>query len=233
MAPHRSFTWFDLFYLYACAGRGQAYQSLEWLIAPSLSTLASFWKRLAANFNSNPGIGRNVKEITSQSGSVTRTLTYDLNGSITSDGGTRTFEWDAATRLVAINYTGFTTHSELICDGLSRVAKIVEKTGSTINSTRKFVWSGQEKIEFRDATDAVTQRNFAHGQYVGTTAYFYARDHLGRANAPRGSRGRQCFDPRHRRHRSREIAVSHDYVFESAQCARPRSAAKSGRRFRV
>jgi RHS repeat-associated protein len=41
------------------------------------------------------------------------------------------------------------------------------------------VWSGQEKVEFRDATDAVTQRNYAQGQYVGTTAYFYTRDHLG------------------------------------------------------
>jgi RHS repeat-associated protein len=110
---------------------------------------------------------------------VNRTLTYDLNGSITSDGGTRTFEWDGANRLVAINYTGFTTRSEFTYDGLNRVAKIVEKTGSTINSTRKFVWCGQEKCEFRDATDAVTQRNFSQGQYVGTTAYFYTRDHLG------------------------------------------------------
>jgi RHS repeat-associated protein len=121
----------------------------------------------------------NVNEITSQTGGVTRTLTHDLNGSITSDGGTRTFEWDGANRLVAINYTGFTTRSEFTYDGLSRVAKIVEKTGSTINSTRKFVWSGQEKLEFRDATDAVTQRNYAQGQYVGTTPYFYLRDHLG------------------------------------------------------
>jgi RHS repeat-associated protein len=115
----------------------------------------------------------------SQSGGVNRTLTYDLNGSITSDGGTRTFEWDGANRLVAINYTGFTTRSGFTYDGLNRVAKIVEKTGATINSTRKFVWHGQEKLEFRDATDAVTQRNFAQGQYVGTTAYFYTRDHLG------------------------------------------------------
>src|SRR5205085_12638333 len=45
--------------------------------------------------------------------------------------------------------------------------------------TRKFVWHGQEKLEFRDATDAVTQRNYPQGQYVGTTAYFYTRDHLG------------------------------------------------------
>src|SRR5437667_7597552 len=92
-----------------------------------------------------------------------RTLSYDLNGSITSDGGTHTFEWDGANRLVAINYTGFTTRSEFSYDGLSRVAKIVEKTGSTINSTRKFVWNGQEKLEFRDATDAVTQRNYSQG----------------------------------------------------------------------
>jgi RHS repeat-associated protein len=110
---------------------------------------------------------------------VNRTLSYDPNGSITSDGGTRTFEWDGANRLVAINYTGFTSRSEFTYDGLSRIVKIVEKTGSTINSTRKFVWCGTEMCEFRDAIDAVTQRNFNEGQYVGTTAYFYLRDHLG------------------------------------------------------
>ena len=129
-----------------------------------------------ATTTSNPN---NVNEITSQSGAKNRTLTHDLNGSITSDGGTRTFEWDGANRLVAINYTGFTTRSEFTYDGLSRVAKIVEKTGVTINSTRKFVWCGQEKCEFRDANNAITQRNYAQGQYVGTTAYFFTRDHLG------------------------------------------------------
>jgi RHS repeat-associated protein len=114
----------------------------------------------------------NVNEITSQSGGVNRMLTYDLNGSITSDGATRTFEWDGANRLIAINYTGFTTRSEFTYDGLSRMVKIVEKIGAPINSTRKFVWAGQEKVEFRDAADAVTQRNYTQGQYVGTTAYF-------------------------------------------------------------
>jgi len=120
-----------------------------------------------------------VNEITSQSGGVNRTLTYDLNGNIISDGGTRTFEWDAANRLVAVNYTGQTTRSEFSYDGLNRVAKIVEKTGTTTNSTRKFVWSGQEKCEFRDASDAVTLRVYPQGQHNGTTAYFFTRDHLG------------------------------------------------------
>ena len=124
-------------------------------------------------------IPNNVNAITSQSGGVNRTLTYDLNGSITSDGGTRTFEWDGANRLVAINYTGFTTRSEFSYDGLSRMVKIVEKTGGTINSTRKFVWVGQEKCEFRDAADAVTMRIFPQGQHNGTTPYFFTRDHLG------------------------------------------------------
>jgi RHS repeat-associated protein len=120
----------------------------------------------------------NVNEIISQSGGANRTLSYDPNGNITSDGGTRTFEWDGANRLVAINYTGFTTRSEFTYDGLSRMVKIVEKTGATINSTRKFVWAGQEKVEFRDATDTVTQRNYSQGQHIGTTAYFYTRDNF-------------------------------------------------------
>jgi RHS repeat-associated protein len=120
-----------------------------------------------------------VNEITSQSGGKNRTLTYDLNGSITSDGGTRTFEWDGANRLVAINYTGATTRSEFTYDGLSRVAKIVEKTGNTINSTRKFVWCGEEKCEFRDGNDAVTHQLYGNGQYSGGLQYYYLRDHLG------------------------------------------------------
>lgn len=121
-----------------------------------------------------------VNEITSQSGGgMKRTLTYDLNGNITSDGGTRTFEWDAADRLIAVNYTGQTTRSEFSYDGLGRVARIVEKTGSTVDSTRKFVWCGQEKCEFRDANDSVTLRIYSQGQHNGNTAYFFTRDHLG------------------------------------------------------
>jgi RHS repeat-associated protein len=41
--------------------------------------------------------------------------------------------------------------------------------------------SGPEckKCEFRDANDAVTLIAYPQGQYVGTTKYFYFRDHLG------------------------------------------------------
>jgi len=141
----------------------------------------------------------NVNEIVSQTGGANRTLSYDLNGNITSDGGTRTFEWDAANHLIAVNYTGQTTRSEFTYDGLGRVAKIVEKTGSTINSTRKFMWCGNDKCEYRDATDAVTLRVYPQGELTGTKPNFYTRDHLGSVREMFGSTGtvvgRYDYDP--------------------------------------
>jgi RHS repeat-associated protein len=73
----------------------------------------------------------NVNEITSQSGGANRILTFDLNGNITSDGGTRTFEWDAANRLVAINYASTGDRTEITYDGLGRRVRIVEKSAGT------------------------------------------------------------------------------------------------------
>ena len=120
-----------------------------------------------------------VNEIISQSGCTNRTLTYDANGSLINDGSSRTFEWDGGNRLVAINYTGTKNRTEFTYDGLSRMVKIVEKTRSRITSTRKFVWCGMEKCEFRGANDAVTLFVYPQGQVSGTTPYFYTRDHLG------------------------------------------------------
>jgi len=121
----------------------------------------------------------NVNELVSQSGSTNRTLTYDLNGNLTNDGSSRTFEWDAANRLVAVNYTGTTTRSEFTYDGLSRVVKVLEKNGANTTSTIKFVWCEMEKCEERSAGNAVTLQTFPQGQYASNTAYFYTRDHLG------------------------------------------------------
>jgi RHS repeat-associated protein len=121
----------------------------------------------------------NVNEITSQSGGTNRTLSYDLNGSLTSNGGTRTFEWDGANRLVAINYTGTTQRTEFTYDGLNRCVKLVEKTGTTVNSTRKFVLCGTEKCEYRNNNGAVQLQLFSRGQYQSNAPYFYFRDHLG------------------------------------------------------
>jgi RHS repeat-associated protein len=52
--------------------------------------------------------------------------TYDNNGNLTADPS-RSYEWDAANRLAAINYTALGTRTEFTYDGLSRRVKIVEK----------------------------------------------------------------------------------------------------------
>ncbi len=121
----------------------------------------------------------NVNEITSQSGATNRSLAYDLNGSLTNDGAARTFEWDGANRLVAINYTANTNRSEFTYDGLNRCVKVVEKTNGSIASTRKFVWCGNEKCEFRGSNNGIQMQLFEQGQYQDGAPYFYMRDHLG------------------------------------------------------
>ena len=57
--------------------------------------------------------------------------------------------------------------------------KFVEKTGNTVNSTRKFVLCGSEKCEYRNNNGAVQLQLFSQGQYQGGSGvYFYTRDHL-------------------------------------------------------
>ncbi len=53
-------------------------------------------------------------------------VTYDADGNMTYDGGNQTFEWDAANRLVAINYLVSGDRTEFAYDGLSRRVKITE-----------------------------------------------------------------------------------------------------------
>lgn len=102
--------------------------------------------------------------------------TYDLNGNLTGDG-TKTYEWDAVNRLTAIN--SGTHRSEFSYDGLSRRVKIVEKDNGSVTSTKNLVWCGMEICEERDAGNNVMKRYDAQGMRVGSTNYFYTRDHLG------------------------------------------------------
>jgi RHS repeat-associated protein len=53
-------------------------------------------------------------------------ITYDANGNMTYDGGKQSYEWDAANRLLAINYTETGDRTEFAYDGLGRRVKISE-----------------------------------------------------------------------------------------------------------
>jgi RHS repeat-associated protein len=51
-------------------------------------------------------------------------LYYDGNGSLTNDAAGKTYEWDAANRLIAINYSGTEGRTEIAYDGLGRMKAI-------------------------------------------------------------------------------------------------------------
>ena len=107
---------------------------------------------------------------------VNTTLLYDLNGNLTNDGS-KTYEWDAANRCVAIN---FATHrTEMSYDGQNRESKRVEKENGTVIGTKLFIWDGWQRSEERDANNQVTKRFYAEGEQIGGSSYFYSRDHLG------------------------------------------------------
>jgi RHS repeat-associated protein len=103
---------------------------------------------------------------------------YDLNGNLTSDGS-KTYEWDAEDRLVAINYVEQPYRTEMIYDGLSRRVAIIEKDNGTVTSTKRFVWSGTDISEERDGNNMVTRRFLGVGEQITGASYYYNRDHLG------------------------------------------------------
>ncbi len=130
-------------------------------------------------------------------------LSHDSVGNLTDDGQARTFEWDAANRLRAINSGSL--RSEFTYDGLDRRVKIVEKTGSTVTSTKQFVWVGTRIAQERDASNVITRSYFAEGEERGipgargTKQYYYTRDYLGSIREMTSSTGavqaRYDYDP--------------------------------------
>lgn len=102
-----------------------------------------------------------------------QTLTFDLNGNMISDG-TNTYKWDAANRLIEIDYPGSNNYTVFTFGPTGERAKIVETTGGSVTSTKQFI-GGEE----RDAGGSVTRQFFKRGEVISGTAYFYVKDHLG------------------------------------------------------
>jgi YD repeat-containing protein len=57
-----------------------------------------------------------------------------------------------------INGTGTSNRTEFAYDGFGNRVKIIERTGQTVTSTKKFLFCGNELKEERSATDVVTRR---------------------------------------------------------------------------
>ncbi len=106
-----------------------------------------------------------------------RTFTYNLNGSLISDG-VRTFEWDGKNRLTAV--VKGTHRTEFSYDFMDRRVRAIEKENAVVVGDSRYLWDGIEILEQRDTTGGiVVQRFFPEGFSDATGAYTYTRDHLG------------------------------------------------------
>ena len=105
------------------------------------------------------------------------------------------YSWDAANRLVgitSINPTPPTLPDNITFtyDGFGRRVGIVESHGSTVLTSKTFVWVGGELCQERDGTGStVTKQFFAQGERIGTINYFYTLDHLGSVREMTDSNG--------------------------------------------
>lgn len=148
--------------------------------------------------------------LTEQVGASNYTATYNALNQIsttTALGASRTNEWDAQDRLVAINAGNQRT--EFTYDGTDRMVSVRQLTNGSETSFRRFVWCDNVICEERDAVGSVTKRFFDQGMKVesGPVAgsYYYTRDHLGSVREltdGNGSlRARYTYDPYGRRTR--------------------------------
>ena len=122
--------------------------------------------------------------LTEQVGATNHTATYNSLNQIsttTSPSASRTNEWDAKDRLVAVNAGN--ERAEFTYDGAGRLFSARKLVNGLEVSLRKFVWCDDELCEERDASGALVKRFFPQGMKVETGPtggnYFYTRDHLG------------------------------------------------------
>jgi RHS repeat-associated protein len=123
----------------------------------------------------------------------------------TAPGFTRTNEWDAQDRLVAVNVGN--QRAEYTYDGMGRRVAIRHLVNGSEVSHRRFVWCGDQICEERNAAGQVVKRFFPQGMKVesgpSAGAFFYTRDHLGSVreltDGGGNVRARYAYDPWGRR----------------------------------
>jgi RHS repeat-associated protein len=120
-------------------------------------------------------------------------LTYDLNGNMTSDG-TNSYSWDAENRLLSIVYPGSGNNSQFAYDSFGRNVQILEYVSSSLSSTKEFVWGRDGKRPFkpceaRNASGTITAQYFSNGETISGTSYFYTATHDGSIHEMTNSTG--------------------------------------------
>lgn len=110
--------------------------------------------------------------------------TIDANGSLTSDN-MYSYKYDVENRLVQISSQNPTPPTvadtiQMTYDGFGRRVGIVESHGSTVLTSKTFVWCDYNLCQERDGTGhTVTKQFYGLGEQINGTNYYYTVDHLG------------------------------------------------------
>ena len=174
------------------------YDSADQLISASVTNSGNLINTFAYSYDPTGN------RLTEQVGASNYTATYNaLNqlGTSTAPGATRTNEWDAKDRLVAVNAGNHRT--EFTYDGQSRMVAIRQLTNGSETSFRRLVWCDNNICEERDAAGGVTKRFYSQGMKVESglsgSNYLYTHDHLGSirelTDAGGNVRARYSYDP--------------------------------------
>jgi RHS repeat-associated protein len=111
-------------------------------------------------------------------------IQFDANGNCVKDSRF-SYSWDAANRLIGISSINATPATvtdtiQMTYDGYGRRVGIVESHGSTVLTSKTFVWCGGQLCQERDSTGhTVTKQFFPRGELINGTNYYFAKDHLG------------------------------------------------------
>ena len=105
---------------------------------------------------------------------------YDANGNTLSGDGLKTYKWDAASRLIEIDYVGTSNKTVFTYNGIGQRRVATETSGGTTASTR-YLWCGARICQSRDGSDNALKRYFGAGEYNLSTSQklIYMPDQLG------------------------------------------------------
>ncbi len=109
---------------------------------------------------------------------ILKNVAFDENGNMTNDS-LKTYEWDAADRLLKITYIGANNFTSMVYDGFGRCVKIIETSSASVIETKQHIWCGEKRCEERDNNNLLTQRFFFRGQKNNSNNYYYNFDQLG------------------------------------------------------
>jgi len=180
------------------------YDAADQLLSATVTNAGTLINTFAYSYDP---LGNRLTEQVGASNSVATYNALNQIGTTTAPGGTRTNEWDAKDRLVAVNAGNQRT--EFAYDGNGRMVGIRQLQNGLETSHRRFVWCDNAICEERDAVGAVTKRFFPQGMKLesgpNVGSYFYTRDHLGSVreltDGSASVRARYAYDPFGRRTR--------------------------------